>query len=138
MVRKRLSWIMTFVNDLPTKEEKIACLRANPALKPILRYSLDPAVKWLLPSGKVPYEPADLTKEGNLDAVLYTEARKLYLFVEGGNSNLKQPRREYLFIQFMQSLHPDDAKLMISVKDKKLPYKTITKELVLEAFPDLF
>jgi len=38
----------------------------------------------------------------------------------------------------LESIHPEDAKLMLSVKDKKLPYKGITTKLVQEAFPERF
>ena len=31
----------------------------------------------------------------------------------------------------------EDAKLIISIKDKKLPYKNITKKVVQQAFPTL-
>lgn len=46
-------------------------------------------------------------------------------------------RREQLFIQFIEGLEPEDAKLMCSVKDKKIPYKGITAKLVNTAFPGL-
>jgi hypothetical protein len=57
--------------------------------------------------------------------------------VEGGNPNLKQIRREFLFIQLLETLSPKEAQLMASVKDKKLPFKGISEKLVQEAFPGL-
>jgi hypothetical protein len=45
-------------------------------------------------------------------------------------------RRESLFITLLESVDPKDAKLLLSVKNKKLPYKNITKDLIQEAFGD--
>ena len=69
--------------------------------------------------------------------MLYQEARRLYLFLEGGNDNLTALRREQLFISFIESIDKEDAKLMLAAKDKKIPYKGITAKLVNTAFPGL-
>jgi hypothetical protein len=37
----------------------------------------------------------------------------------------------------LESVARKDAELLIAVKDKKFPYKGITKEIVKEAFPGL-
>ena len=69
---------------------------------------------------------------------LRKEWTKLYNFVKGGNSSLKSLRRETMFIQILEGLHPLDAEILCLVKDKKLydKYK-ITKENVAEAYPDI-
>jgi hypothetical protein len=69
--------------------------------------------------------------------MLYSEYKKFYIFIEGSCPNLRQARRELLFVQFLESLHPGDAALMAMVKDKQLPYPNITPELVDEAYPRL-
>ena len=71
---------------------------------------------------------------GNSDPV---EARRLYLFIEGGHPTLKQTRREQLFIELLEILNPEDAKLLCNIKDKKMPYKGITYNLTKEVFPDI-
>lgn len=136
MARKSISWILNFTDKLP-KSERLTCLQQNDTttMRTVLRYAFDPNIKWLLPEGEVPYTP---NPEPHQENMLYMEARKLYLFVQGGNDNLKQAKREMLFIGLVQSLDPEDAKLIIAAKDKKLPYKNITKDLVLKAFPGLF
>jgi hypothetical protein len=68
---------------------------------------------------------------------LFAEIRRLYLFLKGGNPNLTKLRRETLFIELLESVHPSDAKILIAIKDKKLPYKGLTAKLVKEAFPGL-
>lgn len=121
---------------LKTKEEKIRALRENDnfAIRTILQGAYDKNIKWLLPPGEVPYKKSNLE---DLEHVFYSECRKLYLFVEGGNPGLSQLRRETLFIELMESISPADAELLTSVKDKKIPYKGITPALVKEAFPGL-
>ena len=46
-------------------------------------------------------------------------------------------RREQLFIQLLESVHPCEVKVLIGMKDRKLPYKGVTRKLVAEAFPNL-
>ena len=69
---------------------------------------------------------------------LRKEWTKLYNFVKGGNDALNSLRRETMFIQILEGLHPLDAEILCLVKDKKLydKYK-ITKANVTEAYPDI-
>ena len=58
--------------------------------------------------------------------------------MKGGNDGLTKARREMIFINLLQGLHPKDAELLILVKDKKLSDKyKITHEVVAEAYPDI-
>ena len=74
---------------------------------------------------------------------LRTEYEKLINFVKSrsgvpGNANLNPLRRESMFIEMLQGLHPLDAEIMCLVKDKKLQTKyNITKELISEAYSDI-
>ena len=69
---------------------------------------------------------------------LRKEWTKLYNFVKGGNDQLNSLRRETMFIQILEGLHPLDAEILCLVKDKKLydKYK-IAKANVTEAYPDI-
>ena len=131
-----LAEILKKASDFEKKQEKIEWLHRNdsPALRAILKYAYDPKVKFILPDGAPPYKQNQLP---DLQSVLYSELRKLYLFIEGGNPNLKQTRREYLFIQLLENLDKEDAELIVAVKDKKIPYKGITKKFVEEVYPGL-
>lgn len=137
MAKKAISWILDFTSKLPNDEEKIKCLRANenPAILTVLKFAYDPNIKWLLPEGDAPFVPS---RESGTESYLYSDARKLYLFIEGGNPNLTQLRRESLFIDFLQNIHPEDAKLIVAIKDKNLPFKGLSSKLVLKAFPGLY
>ena len=107
----------------------------NGALREILKYTYDPNIKFLLPPGNPPYK--SVVDESENPTYLYGLVRKLYLFVEGGNPNLKPNRREYLFIELLESIHPKEAELLLQVKDKKLKCNGLTYNLVKETFPKL-
>ena len=57
--------------------------------------------------------------------------------IEGPYPNLKQVKREQMFIELLENVAPADAKMLCAIKDKKLPFKGITEDMVREAFPGL-
>lgn len=133
---RSIAAILKECSELATVNERIEYLQKNqhPVMLMILKYAYDPSIVFILPEGAPPYKPCEfLDQEGRL----YTEARKLYLFIEGGNPNLNKVKREMLFIQLIESLDKRDAELLISIKEKKLPFKGITEKIVKAAFPGL-
>lgn len=120
----------------PSRAEKIEFLQKHdvPAIRTLVKYALDPSIKWDLPEGKPPYKPTPYLDQENM---LYSEMRRLYLFIEGGNPNLSKFKKETLFIQLLESITPDDAELLCAVKDKKIPYKGLTTKIFQEAYPGL-
>ena len=128
---------LSVISELKTTKEKVEAIVTHPrvaAFKAIFGLAYDQNIKWLLPEGEPPFRPTDvLDAEGRL----LSELRRLYLFVEGGNPDLTKTRREFLFIQLLESVHPEDAKLLIAMKDRKLPFKGLTKKVAQQAFPDL-
>ena len=135
-MRLGIAEILKKVSESKTKEEKLEIFRKNDssAIRTILKFALDPNIKWALPEGNPPYKPCPYLDQHSM---LYQEARRLYLFVEGGNDNLKPIKRESLFITLLESVDPEDAKVLLAAKDKKLPYKGITVNLINEAYPGL-
>lgn len=131
-----LSEILKNASEFDKKQDRINYLMQydSPALRALLKYAYDDKVKFLLPEGEPPYKPNELPDQ---EGILYSELRRLYLFIEGGNPNLKPMRREYLFVQLLETVNKDDAKLLIAVKDKKIPYKGITKKFIEEVYPGL-
>lgn len=119
-----------------TAQEKIEYLRANfnPTLGTILQGAYDDGVVWDLPPGAPPYKPSELVDQ---EGQLYTSARRLYLFAVGGHDTLKPIKREALFIEMLETISPLDAEVLVAMKDKKLPHKSLTKKLISEAFPGL-
>lgn len=138
MATESLPFIFGEVAKAKTKDQKKETLIKydNSALRELLRYAFDPNLKFLLPPGTPPHRYAGDTNEPN-PTYLYGLVRKLYLFVEGGNTALKQARREYLFIEMLESIHPSEAELLLQVKDKKVKCRGLTYNLVKNTFPDL-
>ena len=128
---------MKEVSELSSNKEKAQALSTNryvDAFKIIFKYIYDPQIKWLLPEGDPPYKPCEFL---DIEGRFLAELRKIYLFVEGGNPNLTNLRRETLFIQMLESIDPNDAKLLLAMKDKKSAFSGINKTIVRQAFPEL-
>lgn len=116
-------------------QEKVDALKANDtfALRIILQAAYDPSVKFLLPPGAPPYKPNDLVDQEN---IFHREASYIRYFVEGFHPELKQNKREMMFVQFLERLAPADAEMLCNAKDKK-PFKGITIGHVKDALPGL-
>jgi hypothetical protein len=128
--------ILEITSKKETKAEKIEVLRQHDGvtLRTILQGAFDPNIEWDLPEGDPPYKPCIYD---DMQGRLYQETRRLWMFLKGRKPELTKLKKEVLFIGLIESLDKDDAKLMLAVKDKKMPYKGITYKLVQEAFPDL-
>ena len=136
------------------------------SIKALLIWNFDESVISMLPEGSVPYSGyADQTSySGSLSTKINEEIRKMYEngsfslgssdkqghttirreyknfyhFIKGGNDSLNNIRRETMFINILEGLHPLEAEIICLVKDKKLETKyKITKEIVVEAYPDI-
>jgi len=76
--------------------------------------------------------------KGRIRSSLRKEWTKLYNFVRGGNDSLPSLRRESMFINILELLHPRDAEILVLAKDKKLQERyNITLTVVQEAYPDI-
>jgi hypothetical protein len=159
--------ILNLVSKQRSNVKKVEVLQtySDPSLKTILIWNFDESVISLLPPGDVPYASAgeQTSYSGTLtakidDAVskmeelnsnslgsmdqgkssIRKEYQMFYNFVKGGNDGLSSLRRETMFINILQGLHPLEAEIVCLVKDKNLQTKyKITKEVVSEAYPDI-
>jgi hypothetical protein len=131
--------VLELVDKQRSKAKKIDILReyADDALKAILIWNFDPTAISVLPEGHVPYKENEVPV-GTDHTSLRREWKNLYHFVKGGNDRLSAIRRETMFIQMLEGLHPEEAKIICLVKDKNLEsqYK-ITYEMVQQAYPDI-
>ena len=131
------SEILTRLGKIKSKKDKVNFLKQHntDALRQIIKSSFDPKIKWALPYGEVPFIPND-APEGTEHNVLSYEARKLYHYIEGGNPQLSQNKREIMFVQLLEGLHPDEAEIVVAAKDKVLhqKYKGLSANVVKEAF----
>ena len=137
VVRPLMHEVLTMVNNAKVKDKKINVLRKykSDGLKMVLKSSFDPKIVWRLPDGDVPFIKND-APEGTEHTDLAYEARKLYNFIKGGNGQISQNKREALFVQMLEGLHPNEAQLLVAAKDKALhkEYKGLSTNVVKEAF----
>ena len=150
-----------------TKAKKVEVLKryAHDSVMAVLIWNFDESIVSLLPEGEVPYgntrednsvtgslsdkinDAVNMMREsgssslGSQDqgkASIRAEYTKFYNFLKGGNTGLSGLRRETMFINILEGLHPLEAEILVLVKDKKLTdrYK-ITKEIVSAAYPQI-
>ena len=150
-----------------TKARKIEVLQkyAHNSIMAVLIWNFDESVISLLPEGDVPYgntrednsvtgtlsdkindavgmmAESGSTSLGSQDqgkASIRKEYTKFYNFLKGGNSGLSSLRRETMFINILEGLHPLEAEILILTKDKRLTDKyKITKDVVSAAYPQI-
>ena len=131
--------ILELVSEQKTDAKKVAVLKEYECdiLKSLFIWNFDDSVISLLPPGTVPYKPNE-SPLGTDHSSLRREQRSLYNFVKGGNDQLSTIRRETIFIQMLEGLHPKEADIVIAVKDGALEdMYDISYEVVEEAYPDI-
>ena len=132
-----LAEVLTKVNNAKTKDKKIAILKENDseALRAIIKSSFDPNIQWVMPDGDVPYKPNDVP-EGTEHTRLNQEYRQLWHYIKGADAKTPQFRKEQMFVQLLEGLHVDEAKVICYAKDKVLhqKYKGLSDNVVKEAF----
>ena len=132
-----MSEIATKVNNAKDKPRKLKVLRDHDSipLRQVLKAAFDPKIEWAVPQGDVPYTVNEAPL-GTDHTILGQEAKRLYLFVKGGDNTIKQSQRELLFIQMLEGLSADEAEFLVAVVNNKInnKYKGFTANLVKEAF----
>ena len=120
-----------------SKAKKVEILQEyrDDSITAVLIWNFDDTVESAIPAGQVPYKENEVPV-GTDHTYLRREWRQLFHFVIGGNSTLSSLRRETMFIQMLEGLHPKEAEIICLVKDKKLTdvYK-LTYDVVKEAYP---
>ena len=157
--------ILDAASSQRSKAKKVEALRKyeHPSVKMIFVWNFDESVISLLPPGPVPYGEtnAQTTFAGTLSDNLIKEAQggesatgqdldgrgktslrreyqNLYHYVKGGNDKLTTTRREMMFINLLEGLHPRESEILILTKDKKLTDKyKISFDVVKEAYPKM-
>ncbi len=68
---------------------------------------------------------------------MHYEVKKLDYYTDPSPHDLPMLRRESMFVQLLERLDPEDAKILIAVKDQKLSYKGLSYKLVKDTWPDI-
>ena len=160
--------VLDLISRQRTKAKKIEVLKKyeDISLKAILIWNFDESLVSNLPEGQVPYTGYDEQNvySGGVSAKISEEVRSMhtsgsfsvgvsdkqghttirrewkhfYRFLRGGDDGLNNLRRESMFINILEGLHPLEAEILILCKDKRLGevYK-ITQDVVAQAYPDI-
>lgn len=133
-----ISEVLKNTSKLKTKKERMEYLKSNdtPALRDIIRINYDEDIVSLVPAGNPPYKKDDAPDGHNL-STLHQKYRDFVYFFKGPYTNMNQMKRETMFIGLLESLHGDEAEMLVLAKDKSLKYKGITKLLCKEVWPNL-
>lgn len=130
--------ILDKVSSTKNRKDKIALLQTNDImpLRDVLQGTFDSRIQWNLPEGAVPYTPAP---EESPPTTLLREHKKFKYFVKGfqESTRLNPIRRERMFLELLEGVHPRDAELLVEMINKKTSVKGLTEKLVKEAYPDL-
>ena len=126
--------VLDQVGRAKTREDKREVLKKNESwsLRALLQQNFHPQANWLIPPGAPPYNP----NQNSADTSLMFEAKKLEYFTNAGN-NIPMLKRESMFVNLLERLSPDEAEILIAIKDQKLSYKGLTYKLVKDTWPDL-
>ena len=98
-----------------------------------LRCVFDEKIQFNLPEGKPPYHPA---KEPA--STWHKQHMQLGYWVKGlKGDEVNAIRREKMFLDCLESVHPEDALILVEMVSKKTTSEKLTREVVDEALPEL-
>jgi hypothetical protein len=135
---KHLYEILEEAGKLKSGKAKGAFLLENDclALRDVLKGSYDDTITFfLLPKGSPPYEVNE-----NPTSTLMDKTNVFKYFVDGGpGKEVPSIRRERMFIDLLESIHPKDAEIVIWMKDKDMAkkYNGLTKNLCVTTWKGL-
>ena len=132
--------ILSEASKLKAKNDKVDFLsqyKNRRDMEHIIKGAYHPAIVWLVPDGPLPegVQFSDVPAVDLADDRLIRAHRQFQYLVKGG-PDMQQSKREDIYLNILRSVHESEAKLLMSVVSKKLPYKGMTRKLMLEIFPD--
>lgn len=128
--------LANIMRSAKSKEDIVRMLRENQshALKQVLHYAFVDKGKWYR-KDMPPYTP-DPSPEGLTMTSLFQESKRLYIFKD--IYRLDNQRKDALLIQILESVHPNEAKLIKELFEGTFGRAySLDKKVVFEAFPDL-
>jgi len=120
-----------------SKAEKIEILKSHDswALRDVLRATYDDKVQFIIPDGEPPYTPNK--PESIPSNLLRKNVDFKYIIKNGIREDMPAFKREKIYIGLLESIHPEDAKVVINMVNGAKPANGVTEKLVKEAFPNL-
>lgn len=106
----------------------------TPMLKLLLKYLLDKDVSFYRKD--CPQFTPDDSARGASVSILEQEIKRFYIF-EASYDRCSLERKDQLLVQILEMLKEEEALLVCNLIQRKNPYKKITKQFVLEVFPEM-
>lgn len=134
---KLYSEIIEEFEKAETKQQRVAILRKydHPRFRTFLQAAFNPNIEFDVPIPN--YRPA-VEPAGMNFAYLDAEMSKMYRFVKNHPARpkgLTADKQRQLLLVVLESLHKDEAALLVKVIQKKLEVKFLTPNLINEALP---
>lgn len=136
---KLYSEILEEYQTLTDKNDQIALLRKHDhkRFRDFLQLSFNKNIKFdvEIPEYRPAVEPAGLNF-----TYLDLEMNKMYRFISGHPNRppgLTPEKQKRLLVIVLESLHKDEAALLVKLLNRDLGIPSLTKKIVSEAFPDL-
>ena len=132
--------ILSEASKLKVKKDKVEFLsryKNREDMEHIIKGAYHPAIEWLVPDGPLPegVQLSDVPAVDLADDRLIRAFRQFRYLVKGG-PDTPQSKREDIYSNILRAVHKSEAELLMSIVGKKLPYKGMTRALMLEVFPD--
>jgi hypothetical protein len=131
------SEIFAEFNKATTKAERLAVLRKydHPRFREFLKYAFNPNVKFdvEVPRYRPAVEPAGLNF-----TYLSSEVTKFYRFIVGHPkrpAGLTPQKQKQLLLVVLESLHKDEAEILVRLIKGDIGVKYLTLNLLSEAYP---
>ena len=124
-------YITELLQEIDNNPENLAQHKSNGALRLLFEYAFLPEKKFDLPEGEPPFRK-DSSPLGMSPVRFESEFRRFYIFEKA--KQLPAIRKEAIFIQMLESIHPDEAKILIAIKDQTINklYPSIKYDVVAE------
>ena len=133
------SEILELFNKAETRKMKLEVLKKNgdDTFKQFLFIAFHPNIKFDIEPP--PYRPS--TEPAGLNyAYLRIEMRKIYRFITNHpekSPELTADKQRQLLVVMLESLHKDEAELMVKLFKKDLGVRYLTPTMINDAFPEL-
>ncbi len=129
--------ILGLVEETKGKQSKVDILKqfnGRNDVKYALKAAFDDRVQFTLPEGLpdgfVVGDPD--TPEGAMDMAperFIRVFKRMQYWVEGGSAQASQSKREEIYLNTLKSLEKSEAEFLVAIKEKTMPFKSVTKEI---------
>ena len=129
--------ILGLVEETKGKQSKVDILKQfsdRNDVKYALKAAFDDRVQFTLPEGlpdgfvvgdpDTPVGAMDMAPERFIRVF-----KRMQYWVEGGRAQASQSKREEIYLNTLRSLEKSEAEFLVAIKDKTMPFKSVTKEI---------